>query len=69
MEGDLVLKKEKVYVPKYRKLRMEIIQLYYDMLAVEYKERWKTSELVIRNYWWPEITRDVGKYVNGYNMC
>ena len=26
-------------------------------------------ELVIRNYWWPEITKDVGKYVNGCDMC
>jgi len=25
-------------------------------------------KLVIRNYWWPEVTRDVGKYVNRYNM-
>jgi len=23
----------------------------------------------MRNYWWPEITKDVGKYVEGYNMC
>ena len=22
-----------------------------------------------RNYWWPGVTRDVGKYVEGYNMC
>jgi len=25
-------------------------------------------KLVIRNYWWPEVTRDVGKYVNRCNM-
>ena len=22
-----------------------------------------------RNYWWPGVTRDVGKYVEGYNLC
>ena len=21
------------------------------------------------NYWWSEVTKDVGKYVDGYNMC
>ena len=26
-------------------------------------------ELVTRNYWWPEITRDVGRYVEGCNLC
>ena len=26
-------------------------------------------ELVTRNYWWPGVTRDVGKYVEGYDIC
>ena len=26
-------------------------------------------ELVTRNYWWPGVTRDVGKYVEGYDLC
>ena len=26
-------------------------------------------ELVTRNYWWPGVTRDIGKYVKGCNMC
>jgi len=26
-------------------------------------------ELVTRNYWWPEVTRDVGRYVEGCNLC
>ena len=26
-------------------------------------------ELVTRNYWWPEITRDVGRSVEGCNLC
>ena len=26
-------------------------------------------ELVTRNYWWPGVTRNVGKYIEKYNMC
>jgi len=26
-------------------------------------------ELVTRNYWWPGMTRDVGKYVEGCDLC
>ena len=26
-------------------------------------------ELVTRNYWWPGVTRNVGKYVEGCNLC
>jgi len=31
--------------------------------------RWKITELVTRNYWWSGITKDVGKYVDGCDMC
>jgi len=34
----LVLKEEKVYVPKDESLMLEIIWLHYDMLIVEYVE-------------------------------
>ena len=27
------------------------------------------TELVTRNYWWPGVTKDVGKYVEEYDMC
>ena len=26
-------------------------------------------ELVTRNYWWPRVTRDIGRYVDGYDIC
>jgi len=34
-----------------------------------YGRKWKTTELVTRNYWWPEMTKDVGKYVEGCDIC
>ena len=69
IEDDLVLKEGKVYVPKDKELRVEIIRLHYDVLAAEYGGRWKTVKLVTRNYWWPGVTRDVGKYVKGCDLC
>jgi len=63
-----VLKERKVYVLKDEELRVEIIQLHHDVLAVGHRERWKTVELVIRNYWWLEITRDVGRYIEGCDL-
>ena len=59
IEGELVLKKEKVYMLKDKELRVKIIQLYYNVLVAEYRGKWKTMKLVIRNYWWPEVTKDV----------
>ena len=65
----MVLKEEKVYVPKNEELRAEIIWLYHDVPVAGHRGRWKTTELVTRNYWWLGVTRDIGRYIKGYNMC
>jgi len=39
----LALKKRKVYVPKDKNLRVEIIWLHHDTLAARHEERWKTT--------------------------
>ena len=59
IEKGLVLKEERVYVPKDEKLRVEIIWLHYDTLITEHGRQWKTVELVTRNYWWPGVTKEV----------
>ena len=69
VEGELVIKKGKIYVLKDKELRAEIIWLHHDVLAIGHGERWKTVELVTRNYWWPGVTRDVGRYVEGCDLC
>jgi len=46
-----MLKEGKVYVPKEAKLRAEIIQLHYNVPTARHKGKWKTVELVTRNYW------------------
>ena len=69
LEGNLVLKEEKVYMPKDEELRVEIIQLHYDILVAGYRGKWKTTELVTRNYWWPGVTRNVGRYLEECDIC
>ena len=63
IKEDLVLKEEKMYIPKDEKLRVEVIQLHHDVPAVGHGGRWKIVELVMRNYWWLGVIRDIGKYV------
>jgi len=45
-----VLKEEKVYVLRDKKLRLEIIWLYHNMPIVGHRGQWKIVELVTRNY-------------------
>ena len=68
INGDLVLKEGKVYIPKDEKLRMKIIWLHHDILMAEHEGRQKITELVTRNYWQPGVTKEIGKYIEGCNM-
>jgi len=69
IEGELVLKEGKVYMPKDEELRAEVIRWHHDIPAVGHGGQWKMVELVTRNYWWPGITRDVERYVKECDLC
>jgi len=58
-----------MYVPRNKKLRAEIIQLHHDVPAAGHGGQWKMVELVTRNYWWLGVTRDIGRYVEGCDLC
>ena len=64
-----MLKEGKVYVLKDEELRAEVIGLHHDVPAAGHGGRWKTVELVTRNYWWPGVKRDIGKYMEGCDLC
>jgi len=68
-ENELMLKKGKVYMPKDEALRVEIIRLHHDTPMGEHGGQWKTAEMVTRNFWWPGVTREVKRYMEGYNAC
>jgi len=68
IEDGVVLKKGRIYIPE-GELRGEVIQLHHNTLVGGHRERWKMTELVTRNYWWPGIMKEVGRYVDGYDIC
>jgi len=39
------------------------------MLVEGHGGQWKTIELVTRNLWWPEVTKEMKKYVEECNVC
>ena len=68
-EDGLVTWKYRVYVPKVKSLREKIIRLHHDLSSSGHPGRYKTQELITRNYWWPRIQGDVKKYVDGCQTC
>jgi len=49
-ENGLMLRDEKVYIPRDKRLRVEVVQLHHDMLVGGHGGQWKTIELVTRNF-------------------
>jgi len=68
IEEGLVMKEGRIYIPE-GELRGKIVRLHHDILVGGHGERWKTTELVTRNYWWPGVMKKVGKYVDGCDAC
>ena len=65
----IMYKKEKIYILKDEELRAEIIWLYHNMPVGGHRGQQKIVELVTRNFWWPEITKEVKQYVKEYDAC
>ena len=66
IEKGVVMKEEQIYVPE-EELRREVIWLYHNTPVKGHGGRWKTIELVTRNYWWLGVIKEVEKYVDGCN--
>src|ERR1700758_452344 len=65
----LLMFRGKIYVPADRDLRRHIVFQHHDTRIAGHAGRWKTLELVARNYWWPQMSRYIGKYVSTCDMC
>jgi len=68
IEDKIVMKEGRIYVLE-GELRREIIRLHHGIPIGGHRGRWKMTELVTRNYWWPGVTKEVGRYVDGCNAC
>jgi hypothetical protein len=68
-ENGLLLHCGKVYVPKDQQLHLDLLKLHHNTLLAGHPGRWKTLELLACNYWWPGMSVNVKKYVQGCDAC
>ena len=65
----LVLFRGKVYVLLDTQLQHDIVEAHHDTPVTGHLGKWKTTELVARNYWWPGMGHYIAKYVKGCDLC
>ena len=61
-ENRIVYINGKIYVPRNRQLRDEILSNNHNPPDIGYPGQHRIVELIKRNYWWPGIHNDVQKY-------
>ena len=69
LEEGIILYRGHIYVPKDNSLRRDIVKMYYDHPAIGHPGRWKTYELISREYWWPGLSQFTKNYIDGCATC
>ena len=59
----------RIYVLPTSDLHWQIVSLCHDTRITGHAGRFKTLELVSQNYWWPNMSRYVSRYVATCDSC
>src|SRR5882724_7282622 len=65
----LVLYRGRVYVPPNGQLRHNLVNALHDSPITGHLGRWKTTDLVAHNFWWPGMGHYIAEYTRGCNLC
>src|SRR5712672_4350417 len=69
LQDRIILHRGHIYVPKDADLRCDIVKCYHNHPAIGHPGRWKTYELVSRDFWWPGLSQFTRNYVDGCAIC
>ena len=65
----LVYFRQRLFVPDYENLRLEIVRRSHSSGPAGHPGRVKTLDLLQRSYWWPQMTQFVADFVKGCALC
>jgi len=58
-----------IYVPDHPPLRLRLLQDHHEPPAIGHPGRAKTLELLTRKYHWPQMRKDVDRFVRNCHTC
>ena len=62
-EDGVVYIEGRIYVPNNKKIMEEILKENHDLVDMGHLGQHRMLELLMKTYWWPELKKDVNKYV------
>jgi hypothetical protein len=65
----LVRHNDAIYIPDTNNLRLRVTQDRHDTFAAGHPGRDKTTSLVLRDYWWPNLRNFVARFVASCDLC
>ena len=68
-EDGTITWRERIYVPRDEPLREKIIRMNHDGIVPGHPGRFKTHELITRDFWWPRLQADIKRYIDGCETC
>jgi len=66
---ELLWYNERLYIPPEASVQAELLKRHHDNELTEHFSIKRTLELVSHKYYWPELAKDVKKYVSSCNIC
>ncbi len=69
LDNGLIYYDHRIYIPQDHALRGEIIAGSHDHITAGHPGIEKTKELVLREYWWPKMKKDIENYVHACETC
>ncbi|KAG5728483.1 hypothetical protein E4T56_gene19562 [Termitomyces sp. T112] len=61
--------RDHIYVLNIPELHWRIVEQHHDSHIAGHLGQWKTLELVLWNYWWPQMSQYIGSYTSTCNIC
>jgi hypothetical protein len=68
LEDGLILYRGKIYVPRDKNLRQDLVKAHHDPPSRGHPGCYQTQELVSRN-WWPGMGQFIKEYIKGCAIC
>ncbi len=69
LDDGLIYYDHRIYIPQNHALRGEIIAVFHDHITAGHPGIEKTKELVLREYWWPKMKKDIESYIRACETC